>query len=95
MPETSTETDGHASDPDPVGLEEIAIRLGVSRVTVDTWRTRSKPGAVKSLPVPLPEPQWTVGGRPAWAWATIEEWARTTGRLPTPADEVPPAKPGS
>lgn len=31
----------------------------------------------------LPEPRWTVGGRPAWAWSTIAAWARDTGRLPS------------
>jgi len=54
----------------PVGQTEIAERLGVSPGTVQKWRTRGL----------LPEPEWTVGGRPAWAWATIEAWARMTGR---------------
>lgn len=56
---------------DPVGLAEIAERLGVARSTVDQWRTRGV----------LPEPSWTVGGRPAWEWDTVEQWARDTGRL--------------
>lgn len=56
---------------EPVGLAEIAERLGVQRATVDAWRTRGV----------LPEPRWTVGGRPAWEWATIEAWATETGRL--------------
>lgn len=57
---------------DPVGLGEIAERLGVARSTVDAWRHRGL----------LPEPTWpSVGGRPAWEWATIEQWARSTGRL--------------
>lgn len=55
----------------PVGLVEIAERLGVARVTVDMWRSRGV----------LPEPTWTVGGRPAWPWAVIAAWARATGRL--------------
>ncbi len=54
----------------PVGIVEIADRLGVERETVDKWRTRDL----------LPEPEWTVGGRPAWDWRTIEAWARETGR---------------
>lgn len=58
--------------PDVVGLAEIAERLGVQRRTVDRWRERGV----------LPDPTWTVGGRPAWEWSTIEAWARATGRLP-------------
>lgn len=54
-----------------VGLEEIAQRLGVRRPTADQWRSRGV----------LPEPPWTVGGRPAWPWPLIEQWARDTGRL--------------
>lgn len=56
---------------DPVGLVEIADRLGVPRRNVDRWRERGV----------LPDPDWTVGGRPAWDWSTIEDWARATGRL--------------
>lgn len=58
-------------DCQPVGLIEIAERLGVQRNTVDVWRQRGV----------LPEPEWTVGGRPAWNWPTIAEWARDSGRL--------------
>lgn len=57
---------------DPVGLAEIAERLGVQRRTVDRWRERGV----------LPDPTWTVGGRPAWDWPIIEAWGRATGRLP-------------
>jgi len=56
---------------DPVGIPEIAARLGVKRATVDTWRLRGL----------LPEPRWTVGGRPAWEWADVQGWAWKTGRL--------------
>jgi len=62
---------GGPVDDTPVGLVEIAERLGVERQTVDAWRHRRL----------LPDPAWTVGGRPAWAWSTIEAWARYTGRL--------------
>lgn len=55
---------------EPVGLAEIAERLGVKRGTVDVWRRRDR----------LPEPRWTVGGRPAWDWADIVAWAERTGR---------------
>ena len=61
-------------DVEPVGLAEIAERLGVQRRTVDRWRERGV----------LPDPTWTVGGRPAWDWPVIEAWARRTGRLPGP-----------
>lgn len=56
---------------DPVGIVEIADRLGVKRQTVDQWRLRKL----------LPEPCWTVGKRPAWTWNQIAEWGRSTGRL--------------
>lgn len=54
----------------PVGLVEIARLCGVTRDTVDSWRSRGV----------LPAPRWTVGGRPAWDLATIERWAHATGR---------------
>lgn len=60
-----------APDLDIVGLVEIAGRLGVKRDTTDQWRARGL----------LPEPTWTVGGRPAWPWRHIEEWAERTGRI--------------
>ena len=55
---------------EPVGLLEIAERLGVARSTVDKWRIRGL----------LPEPRWVVGGRPAWPWTEIRTWAEETGR---------------
>lgn len=57
-------------DTEPVGLAEIAQRLNVERGTVDQWRARKL----------LPEPRWTVGGRPAWDWSDIAAWAKETGR---------------
>jgi hypothetical protein len=63
--------DRYDLDPDePVGLEELAARLGVERDTADKWRTRGV----------LPQPTWRVGGRPAWRWAVIVQWVRETGR---------------
>lgn len=56
---------------DPVGSDDIAQRLGVKRKTVVQWRQREI----------LPEPAWTVSGRPCWNWPDIELWARDTGRL--------------
>jgi hypothetical protein len=72
-----------ASDPDdyedaiaealgiPVGAIEVAEHLGVFPATVAQWRQRGL----------LPDPDWTVGGRPAWRLGTILAWARETGRL--------------
>lgn len=64
------------ADVDPVGVSEIHTRLGVTRTTVDKWRTRD---------LGFPEPRWTVGGRPAWDWdADIVPWLEATGRaVPT------------
>lgn len=53
-----------------MGLAEIAQRMGVERGTVDQWRHRGL----------LPEPRWTVGGRPAWDWSDIAAWAKDTNR---------------
>ena len=61
-----------SEDLSPVGAAEIAARLGVRPQTVHTWRQRKL----------MPAPRWTVSGQPAWDWATIEAWARRTGRIP-------------
>lgn len=55
----------------PVGVVEVAERLGVGRKAVDKWRQRG---------LGFPEPAWVVGGRPAWRWAEVERWAQDTGR---------------
>lgn len=56
----------------PVGLVEIAQRLGVQRQTAVAWRVRKL----------LPDPRWTVSGAPAWDWQEdIEPWAKETGRF--------------
>jgi predicted DNA-binding transcriptional regulator AlpA len=62
------------SDCDPVGIPEIADRLGVKRPTVDAWRQRK--GAR------FPEPRWTVGRGPAWDWPDVKAWAIETNRMP-------------
>ncbi len=49
----------------------IAERLGVSRDTVQKWRTREV----------LPEPDYPQLANPLWDWATIRGWAEQTGRL--------------
>ena len=56
---------------EPVGLSEIADRLGVARQTTKQWNARKL----------LPPPRWTVSGSPAWEWKDIEKWAKRTGRL--------------
>jgi len=61
---------------DPVGIIEIADRLGVARVTVDKWIGRDW--------TQFPEPTWTVGGRPAWDWRDVWDWAKETNRLDPP-----------
>lgn len=64
----------------PVGAAEIAERLGVKPATVDQWVWRKV----------MPPPDWTVGGRPAWDWATtILPWAQSTGRLPDTSEHMP------
>lgn len=56
---------------EPVGLIDIAARLGVEINTAHVWHYRGL----------LPEPPWTVSGRPAWNWPDIEQWAKETDRL--------------
>lgn len=55
---------------DPVGVKDIAARLGVRDQTVATWKVRGL----------LPEPRWTVSGMSVWQWSDIEKWAKKTGR---------------
>ena len=61
-----------ATEVEPVGLLEIAQRLGAQAQTARNWRTRGV----------LPSASWLVSGSPAWDWAAIEAWAQETGRLP-------------
>lgn len=51
---------------EPVGIVEIAERLGYPRPTIDQWRARGI----------FPEPKGLVGGRPAWDWPDIQAWAQ-------------------
>jgi hypothetical protein len=68
----------------PVGVDEIADRLGVTRTTVTAWRQRSR--TWKHVPR-FPQPAGRLSGRDWWWWADVEAWATETGRLP----EEPPA----
>jgi hypothetical protein len=56
---------------DPVGVVDIASRLGVKRQTVAVWKVRGL----------LPPPDWERGAGPLWEWSTIHEWALETGRM--------------
>jgi len=67
----------------PVGVDEIAVRLGVTRTTVTAWRRRSR--TWKNVPR-FPEPAGRISGRDWWWWADVERWATEAGRLP----EEPP-----
>jgi hypothetical protein len=70
---------------DPVGIPEIAGRIGVKRQTVDNWRQQPETG------FPPPEAGITIGGRPVWQWAPVGRWCDETGRvyvLPTCSDHA-------
>jgi len=54
----------------PLGATEVARHLGVAESTVKKWRHRRI----------MPDPDWVLGGRPIWDVATIDTWARSTGR---------------
>lgn len=64
---------------EPVGIPEIADRLGVSVNTVHSWRQRSRKGGAPGFP----EPDGAVsnGECPYWWWETVEAWAEETGRI--------------
>ena len=52
---------------------DIAGRLGISPQRVNVLA--SSPG--------FPRPIGKLGRSAVWHWATVERWARDTGRLPT------------
>lgn len=59
-------------DVEPMGIKEIAERLGVAAQTVTNWRSGGR----------FPTSRWTVSGAPAWCWhRDVAPWARSTGRL--------------
>ncbi len=55
---------------DIVGPSEIAVMLGVHRVTVDRWR---RDGV-------LPPAEAELNRGPVWSRSVIVEWAGVTGR---------------
>lgn len=61
--------------PPPLGLEEIAERLGVAKGTPEKWVLRTKHGQMNP---PFPEPQGVkVHGRPTWEADEIDAWHET------------------
>ncbi|MCU1488276.1 MAG: hypothetical protein JWN67_5022 [Actinomycetia bacterium] len=70
---------------DPVGVQEIAERCGAPASTVSQWVYRLHP---KNPDRDFPAPDYTVGGRGAWEWATVESWLMKTGRAPGPVGQV-------
>jgi predicted DNA-binding transcriptional regulator AlpA len=50
---------------------DIAARLGISRARVSVLATRSD----------FPRPVGRLGRSDVWRWASVERWARQTGRL--------------
>ena len=58
---------------DPVGIADIAGRLGRPRQTVKQWNGRGW----------LPPPKWHASGLPLWEWREVERHLRKTGRIAT------------
>jgi hypothetical protein len=65
----------------PVGVDEIADRLGVTATTVTTWRRRTR--TWKNVP-PFPPAFGKVSGRDWWWWSDVVNWAERAGRWPPP-----------
>lgn len=57
--------------PDVVDTYEIAQRLQVETDTVHRWRQRFSD---------FPPPDFDLKVGPVWLWATVEKWAKRTGR---------------
>jgi|GEM_PF-3412980 len=64
-----------ATDTTPLGLAEIATRLGVARATAYKWQARGL----------LPAPDLALAMGPLWHAGTVDRWARETGRTNSPA----------
>ncbi|WP_405088652.1 hypothetical protein [Microbispora sp. NBC_01389] len=62
----------------PVGIDGIALHLGVSQNTVMAWRRRSAKEWVTVRK--FPEPAGKISGRDWWWLADVLDWARATGR---------------
>lgn len=46
---------------DIVGTKDIAERCDIDENRVSNWNRRGK----------LPDPEWVIGGRPAWRWVEL------------------------
>lgn len=67
-----------------VGLEDIALRLGLKRLQNVHYYVRTDPT--------FPQPIGNVGVMGVWSWPDVEEWARTkTFRKRTPPVHAPRA----
>jgi len=62
----------HLTAAPPVGIAEVAELFGVKSPTVHQWRARGL----------FPEPDFQVGGSPAWVLSTFREWGEATLRYP-------------
>lgn len=58
-------------DCDPVGVPELADRLGVAATTPHQWKGRGL----------MPPHDYVVSGVPAWDWYKVLEWAGDSGRI--------------
>lgn len=67
---------------EPVGVCEIAHRVGVLPETVSQWWRRTRRGEMRH---PMPPPRGTVSNMEWWDWPEVEPWLRDTGRLKDPA----------
>ena len=63
------------SDCDPVGVPELAERLGVAATTPHQWKSRGL----------MPPPDYVVSTTPAWEWCGVLRWAGLNGRIYNPA----------
>lgn len=58
-------------DVELVGLTEIAMRAGVQKPVVATWRTRHDD---------FPAPAALLAAGPVWYWHDVRAWLERTGR---------------
>lgn len=60
-----------AETSEPVGVVDIAHRLGVKPGTVHAWVQRDED---------FPIPRWEIGGQRLYSWPSVRAWAEATGR---------------
>lgn len=56
---------------DPVGVREIAERMGVQAATVSMWRRRAL----------MPEPRWNRSGVDLWLWSDFDDFEARRAEL--------------